>query len=56
MKTEEIKPGDILFDKERKFVVKVARVDEDGVVKYSAITDMHRIFKTPPPPLYPCYR
>lgn len=50
MKTEEIKPGDILFDKERKFVVKVARVDEDGVVKYSAITDMHRIFQTPPPP------
>lgn len=50
MKTEEINPGDILYDKERKMVVKVARVDEDGVVKYSAITDMRRIFQTPPPP------
>ena len=50
MKTEEIKPGDILFDEERKMLVKVARVDEDGVVKYSAITDMKRIFQTPPPP------
>ena len=50
MKTEEIKPGDILYDKERKMVIKVARVDEDGVVKYSAITDMQRIFQTPPPP------
>lgn len=50
MKTEEIKTGDILYDKERKMVVKVARVDEDGVVKYSAITDMQRIFQTPPPP------
>ena len=50
MKTEEIKPGDILFDKERKMLVKVARVDEDGVVKYSAYTDMQRIFKTVPPP------
>lgn len=44
MKTEEINPGDILYDKERKMLVKVARVDEDGVVKYSAITDMRRIF------------
>lgn len=50
MKTEEIKPGDILYDKERKLVVKVARVDEDGVVKYSVYTDMQRIFKTVPPP------
>lgn len=50
MKTEEIKPGDILYDEERKMLVKVARVDEDGVVKYSAITDMRRIFQTPPPP------
>lgn len=50
MKTEEINPGDILYDKERKMVVKVARVDEDGVVKYSAYTDMRRIFHTPPPP------
>lgn len=50
MKAEEINPGDILYDKERKMVVKVARVDEDGVVKYSAITDMQRIFHTPPPP------
>ena len=51
MKTEEVKPGDILYDEERKMLVKVARVDEDGVVKYSAITDMKRIFQTPPPPL-----
>ena len=50
MKTEEINPGDILFDKERKMLVKVARVDEDGVVKYSAYTDMQRIFWTVPPP------
>lgn len=50
MKTEEINPGDILYDKERKMVVKVARVDEDGVVKYSAITDMQRMFHTLPPP------
>lgn len=50
MKTEEIKPGDILHDKERKLLVKVARVDEDGVVKYSAYTDMHKIFQTVPPP------
>lgn len=50
MKTEEIKPGDILFDEERKLLVKVARVDEDGVVKYSAYTDMQRIFQTVPPP------
>ena len=50
MKTEEVKPGDILYDEERKMLVKVARVDEDGVVKYSAITDMKRIFQTPPPP------
>ena len=50
MKTEEINPGDILYDKERKLLVKVARVDEDGVVKYSAYTDMERIFKTVPPP------
>lgn len=50
MKTEEINPGDILYDEERKMLVKVARVDEDGVVKYSAITDMRRIFQTPPPP------
>jgi hypothetical protein len=50
MKTEEIKPGDILYDEERKMLVKVARVDEEGVVKYSAYTDMRRIFNTPPPP------
>ena len=50
MKTAEIKPGDILYDEERKMLVKVARVDEDGVVKYSAYTDMQRIFKTVPPP------
>ena len=50
MKTEEIKTGDILYDRERKLLVKVARVDEDGVVKYSAYTDMQRIFQTPPPP------
>ena len=50
MKTEEIKPGDILYDEERKMLVKVARVDDDGVVKYSAYTDMKRIFKTVPPP------
>ena len=40
MKTEEINPGDILYDKEQKLLVKVARVDEDGVVKYSVYTDM----------------
>lgn len=50
MKTEEIKPGDILYDVERKMLVKVAQVDEDGVVKYSAYTDMKSIFQTPPPP------
>ena len=50
MKIEEINPGDILYDEERKMLVKVARVDEDGVVKYSAYTDMRRIFQTPPPP------
>ena len=50
MKTEEIKPGDILYEKERKLLEKVARVDEDGVVKCSAYTDMGRIFKTVPPP------
>ena len=50
MKTEKNKPGDILYDEERKMLVKVARVDDDGVVKYSAITDMKRIFQTPPPP------
>lgn len=50
MKTEEINPGDILYDKEQKLLVKVARVDEDGVVKYSAYTDMQRIFMTVPPP------
>ena len=50
MTTEEIKPGDILYDEEQKLLIKVARVDEDGVVKYSAITDMKRIFQTPPPP------
>ena len=50
MKKEEINPGDVLYDKERNLLVKVARVDEDGVVKYSAYTDMQRIFKTPPPP------
>ena len=50
MKTEDIKPGDILYDEERKMLVKVARVDEDGVVKCSAYTDMGRIFKTVPPP------
>ena len=50
MTAEEIKPGDILYDEDRKMLVKVARVDEDGVIKYSAITDMKRIFQTPPPP------
>lgn len=50
MKTEEIKPGDILYEKERNLLVKVARVDEDGVVKCSAYTDMQNIFKTVPPP------
>lgn len=50
MKTEEIKPGDILYDVERKMLVKVAQVDEDGVVKYSAYTDMKSIFQAPPPP------
>lgn len=50
MKTEEINPGDILYDEDRKMLVKVARVDEDGVVKCSAYTDMERIFKTVPPP------
>lgn len=50
MKKEEIYPGDVLYDKERNLLVKVARVDEDGVVKYSAYTDMQRIFQTPPPP------
>lgn len=50
MKTEEIRLGDILYDEERKMLVKRARVDEDGVVKYSAYTDMQRIFKTVPPP------
>ena len=50
MKTEDIKPGDILYDEERKMLVKVARVDEDGVIKYSAYTDMQRIFKTVSPP------
>lgn len=50
MKAEEIKPGDILYDKERKMLVKVAWVDEDGTVRYSAITDMHGMFQTPPPP------
>lgn len=50
MKTEEINPGDILYEKERKLLVKVARVDEDGVVKCSAFTDMERIFNTVPPP------
>ena len=50
MKTEEINPGDILYEKERNLLVKVARVDEDGVVKCSAYTDMQNIFKTVPPP------
>ena len=50
MGTAEIKPGDILYDEDREMLVKVARVDDDGVVKYSAITDMKRIFHTPPPP------
>lgn len=50
MKAEEIKPGDILYDKERKMLVKVAWVEEDGTVGYSAITDMHGMFQTPPPP------
>lgn len=52
MKKEEIYPGDVLYDKERDLLVKVARVDEDGVVKYSAYTDMQRIFKTTPPPYH----
>lgn len=46
MKTEEINPGDILYDKERKILVKVVRVDEDGLVKYSAYTNMKGIFIT----------
>ena len=50
MKTEEINPGDILYEKERKLLVKVARVDEDGVVKCSAYTNMQNIFQTVPPP------
>lgn len=50
MKTEEIKPGDILYDVDRKILVKVARVDEDGLVKYSAYTNMKGIFMTSPPP------
>ena len=50
MKTEEIKPGDILYDEERKILVKVARVDEDGLVKYSAYTNMKGIFMTAKPP------
>lgn len=50
MKTEEINSGDILYEKERNLLVKVARVDEDGVVKCSAYTDMEGIFKTVPPP------
>lgn len=50
MKKEEINPGDVLYDKERDLLVKVVRVDEDGVVKYSAYSDMQRIFKTCPPP------
>ena len=33
MKTEEIKPGDILYDEDRKMLVKVARVDEDKLKK-----------------------
>lgn len=52
MKKEEIYPGDVLYDKEQDLLVKVARVDEDGVVKYSAYTDMQRIFKTCPPPYH----
>lgn len=50
MKKEEINPGDNIYEKERKLLVKVARVDEDGIVKCSAYTDMERIFKTVPPP------
>lgn len=52
MKKEEIYPGDVLYDKEQDLLVKVARVDEDGVVKYSAYTDMQRIFKTCSPPYH----
>ena len=33
MKTEEIKPGDIIYDEDRKMLVKVARVDEDKLKK-----------------------
>lgn len=33
MKKEEIKPGDILYDEDRKILVKVARVDEDKLKK-----------------------
>ena len=33
MTTEEIKPGDILYDEDRKMLVKVARVDEDKLKK-----------------------
>lgn len=39
MKTEEIKPVGILYDKDRKMLLKVARVDDDGVVKYSACSE-----------------
>lgn len=52
MKKEEINPGDVLYDKEWDLLVKVARVDEDGVVKYSVYTDMQRIFKICPPPYH----
>lgn len=46
MKTEEIKPGDILYDREQNLLVKVGRVDENGKVKYSAYTNMKNIFHT----------
>lgn len=46
MKTEEIKPGDILYDREQNLLVKVGRVDENGKVKYSAYTNMKDIFRT----------
>lgn len=36
MKQEEIKPGDILYNTHTKAIVKVARIDDNGCVKYSA--------------------
>lgn len=36
MKQEKIKPGDILYNTHTKAIVKVARIDDNGCVKYSA--------------------